>query len=94
MQGTVMYKTGDPHPNPNLNLTRFVEYDPELGEVWTSVCEDSDAPYRLASLSAQRRLERKNTPLRSVDTALPCRSKDQHQSHILTDEDSGKSLAE
>jgi hypothetical protein len=89
-----MYKTGDPHPNPALNLTRFVEYDPELGEVWTSVCEDSEAPYRLANQSAQRRLESKNTPPRSVDTALPGRPKDQNQSHILTDEDSGKSRAE
>ena len=94
MQGTVMYKTGDPHPNPSLNLTRFVEYDDCGRPTWTSVYADSEAPFRLARLSAQRRLERKNTPLRSVDTALPCRSKDQHQSHILTDEDSGKSLAE
>ena len=89
-----MYKTGDPHPNPSLNLTRFVEYDPELGEVWTSVYGDSEAPFRLARLSAQRRIESKYTPHRSVGTALPCRPKDQHQSHILTDEDSGKSRAE
>ena len=51
------FKTGDPHPNPSLNLMRFVEYDPDLNgaPVWCSIYEDSEAPYRLAKRSQQRR---------------------------------------
>jgi hypothetical protein len=51
------FKTGDPHPNPRLNLMRFVEYDPGRGgvAVWCSIYEDSDGPYRLAKNSQQRR---------------------------------------
>ena len=47
------YKTGDRHPTHNL--TAFVEYDEEGHEIWTSIGGDSEAPFRLASLNAQRR---------------------------------------
>lgn len=47
------YKTGDMHPRHNQ--TAFVGYDEHDHEIWTSVYEDSEAPYRLADLNAQRR---------------------------------------
>jgi hypothetical protein len=47
------YKTGDRHPE--LNQTAFVEYDENGHEIWTSVYGDTEAPYRLANLNAQRR---------------------------------------
>jgi hypothetical protein len=47
------YKTGDRHPTNNL--TSFVQYDEEGHEIWTSIGRDIEAPYRLASLNAQRR---------------------------------------
>ena len=47
------FKTGDPHPVHNL--TAFVEYDEQGKEWWTSVYEDSEAPYRLARENAQLR---------------------------------------
>lgn len=59
------YETGDPHPNPAFNLTRFVEYDELDRPVWTSVYGDSEAPYRLAALSEQRRQESTSMNARS-----------------------------
>jgi hypothetical protein len=47
------YKTGDIHPE--WNLAGFVEYCEHGREIWTSVCEDSEAPHRLARLSEQQR---------------------------------------
>jgi len=47
------YQTGDRHPTENL--LAFVEYDGEGREVWTSIGTDTEAPYRLANLNAQRR---------------------------------------
>lgn len=45
------YKTGDPHPV--YNLLAFVEYCDQGHEAWTSVFDDPNAPYRLASKSGE-----------------------------------------
>lgn len=90
---TVRYKTGDPHPNPALNLTRFVEYDELRRPVWTSVYGDNEAPFRLARLSAQRRQKSKSTNVRSGDTESG-HLQDQHLSRNETDARSGRSQAE
>jgi hypothetical protein len=74
-----MFKTGDKHPV--FNLAAFVEYDEQGREVWTSICEDSGAPYRLANLYAQRRHENKKKAVHNVGnptSSLP----DQRPCHI------------
>jgi hypothetical protein len=48
-----LYQVGDPHPHHKF--LAFVEYDEQGHGVWTSVYGDTEAPYRLAKLNAQRR---------------------------------------
>jgi len=87
------YKTGDPHPNPAFNLTRFVEYDDCGRPTWTSVYADSEAPFRLARLSAQRRMANMDESPRSADSAVVS-PPDQHPTHTETGVCSGKNRAE
>ena len=75
-----VYKTGDPYPNPACNLLRFVEYDENGREVWTSIYRDNEAPYRLANLSEQRRCENMSASPRNPRTETP-RRQDRNPSH-------------
>jgi hypothetical protein len=87
------FQTGDPHPNPAFNLTRFVEYDALDRPVWTSVYGDSDAPFRLANLNAQRRTGHMSALPDSVDIESG-RPRDQHPSHTEMGEGLDKNRAE
>ena len=50
------FETGDPHPDPALNLLAFVKYDEQGQAIWTSVYRDRETPYRLARENQRRRL--------------------------------------
>jgi hypothetical protein len=69
------YKTGDMHPVHNF--TAFVEYDESGREIWTSVYGDTEAPYRLANLNAQRR---SGGAQMSCCTPSPCTENSQRDS--------------
>ena len=45
------FKTGDPHPTERY--LAFVEYCDKGHAIWTSIFDDTDAPYRLATKSEQ-----------------------------------------
>jgi hypothetical protein len=64
---TGQYKTGDKHPVHNL--CAFVEYDDEIGEIWTSIAGDPEAPFRLALENRQRRSLGMRIQTCSADTA-------------------------
>lgn len=56
------YQVGDSHPVHNL--LAFAGYCQEGYEIWASVYEDKEAPYRLASLSGQHLPCCKHKPFR------------------------------
>jgi len=67
-----MYKTGDVHPIHNL--CAFVEYDEEIGEIWTSIASDPEAPFRLALENKQLRNSGKRIQTCTFGTADLCHS--------------------
>lgn len=60
------YNTGDKHPVHKL--LAFVEYEQDGTAIWTSIAEDSMAPFRLARANAQRQLAGKTTYQSSAGT--------------------------
>jgi hypothetical protein len=68
--------------HPVHNLCAFVEYDDEIGEIWTSIAGDPEAPFRLALENRQLRSLGKRIHTCSVGTADSDRRRKQNsESH-------------
>ncbi len=72
------YKTGDRHPT--LSTLAFVGYTVIGEEVWTSVCGDSEAPFRLANRNGPLPALERNLPSCSSDTVAPRLPRDRFRS--------------
>jgi len=86
------YQVGDTHPHHKF--LAFVEYDEQGHGVWTSVYRDTEAPYRLATLNAQRRAAGTRTVPHSGDSQSGPPDTSEAQPQSVQDAQPNKSQSE